>query len=359
MTPWLRLASELTAFIYARAWALAGWAIEFASTRLVGRTGRLLGLAAALYVIKRAAILLLVRYLPVPPAKGVLPAHLLAHADSRFAEVNGLAVHHTVHGEHEPALILLHGFAASASSWREVVPTLSAAHTVVAYDRPAFGLTERPVPETLDGPNPYGREAQVSLLMGLMDALEIQRAVLVGHSAGGAVALETALAHPERVAGLVLVAPAVYTQGGAPGWLLPALRTKLVRRIGLLLERLIVKRMGARIARRAWHDPTKLAPQVLDSYLTLFRTEGWDRALWELVVATTPHNLPDRLAEVTVPTLVVTGDHDRVVPTAESLRLAEELPNARLALIEAAGHVPHEEQPAAFLAAVRGYLAKG
>ena len=358
MPPWWALASGLPGSVYPRAWALVDWAVELVSTELVGHTGRLVGLAAALYVIKRAAILAALRFVPLPPAKGVVPALHLADADSRYVEVNGLAVHHTVHGQGAPAVVLLHGFAASSESWRELVPALSREHAVVAYDRPGFGLTERPEPEAVDGPNPYGREAQVPLLMGLMDAMGIERAVLVGHSAGGGVALAAALAHPERVSGLVLVDAAIYREGGAPPWLLPLLGTTLVRRMGQRLLRGLVAKLGERIAARAWHDPSKLTPELRAAYERPFQVEGWDRALWHVVAATKPQRLAERLGELAVPTLVVTGDHDRVIRPADSRRLARELPGARLVVIEAAGHVPHEEQPGAVLAAVRGFLAE-
>jgi len=78
--------------------------------------------------------------------------------------------------------------------------------------------------------------------------------------------------------------------------------------------------------------------------------------LWEFTLASRPLDLAERLDELTLPVLVVTGDDDRIVPTADSLRLAGELPGAELAVISDAGHVPHEEQPEAFMDAVRAFL---
>ncbi len=84
-------------------------------------------------------------------------------------------------------LLLLHGFAASTFSWREVLPALGQLGRTVAFDRPAFGLTERPMPESWQGDwtrqNPYPASAQVDLTVGLMDQLGIDQAVLVGNSA--------------------------------------------------------------------------------------------------------------------------------------------------------------------------------
>ena len=88
------------------------------------------------------------------------------------------------------------------------------------------------------------------------------------------------------------------------------------------------------------------------------QTENWDRALWELTQASQPLNLDQRLEDLGVPVLVVTGDDDRIVPTEQSLRLAGEIPGAELAVIPACGHVPQEECPTAFLTAVEDFLAR-
>jgi pimeloyl-ACP methyl ester carboxylesterase len=170
------------------------------------------------------------------------------------------------------------------------------------------------------------------------------------------VAVYTALQHPERVSGLVLVDAAIYSGGGAPDWIKPLLRTPQMRRLGPLVARSIGA-MGDNLANMAWHDPSKLTPEAAEGYRKPLRVENWDRALWEFTLASRDLGLADRLDEIGVPVLVVTGDDDRIVPTEESIRLAGELPDAGLAVIAACGHVPQEECPAEFLDAVRGFLA--
>ena len=120
--------------------------------------------------------------IPVPPLKDTVPPRQLADPDSRFVEVNGLQVHYKQAGQGEPALILLHGFGASVFSWQTVMPELAKTNLTVAFDRPAFGLTERPMPGQWRGPGPYGSQSQVGLTLALMDNLGIDRAVPVGHS---------------------------------------------------------------------------------------------------------------------------------------------------------------------------------
>jgi len=166
-------------------------------------------------------------------------------------------VHYKEAGQGEPALILQHGFAASLFSWREVLGPLAKGRRVVAFDRPAFGLTERPI--NWDGPDPYGAEAQADLTIGLMDALGIQQAILVGNSAGGRSRADRP-ALPERIPALVLVDPAIH-QGNRPAWFRLLARTPQMQRLGPLLARQIQK-WGRKFGESAWHDPSRFTDEI-------------------------------------------------------------------------------------------------
>jgi pimeloyl-ACP methyl ester carboxylesterase len=289
---------------------------------------------------------------PVPPLEGTKPIEELADPDSRFVEINGLSVHYKTTGQGEPVFVLLHGFGASLYSWNAVMGPLGDLGTVIAYDRPAFGLTERPL--TWEGESPYSPQAQVDLLLGLLDHFGVERAILVGNSAGGTVAMNFTLQHPERVKALILVDPAVYGGGGAPSWTRWLLRTPQMRHLGPLIARQIQTR-GPELIRLAWYDPTRIPEETLALYKKPLQAENWDRALWELTIASQESDLAERLDKFTLPVLVITGEADKIVPTEQSVRLAEELPNAQLVVIPQAGHLPHEEQPAAFLEAVKSF----
>jgi pimeloyl-ACP methyl ester carboxylesterase len=311
---------------------------------------RRIGLALAAFLLLNAACVLI----PVR-TKGVFEPRQLADPDSRFIELAGVDVHYklypatpTLSPAERPLIVLLHGFGASLFSWREVVGPLSVYGDVVAYDRPAFGLTGRPA--TWKGMNPYSPAAQVDMVIGLMDALGARQAVLVGNSAGGTVAMNTALAYPDRVAALVLVSPAVYGGGGAPGWIQPFFWLPGINHIGPLLARRI-SRDGDDFIRSAWYDAGRMGPEVLPGYRAPLQVRGWEKALWELAKASAASSLSARLPEITLPALVLTGDTDRIVPTGLSIRLAGELPKATLVVIPESGHVAHEETPAAFMKA--------
>lgn len=301
-------------------------------------------------------LLLIVPFLiPVPPLENTVPAESLADEDSKFIEVNGVNVHYKIYGKDEPVLILLHGFGASLFSWHEVTTPLAEYGTVIAYDRPAFGLTERPL--EWEGENPYSQDAQVELVIGLMDALGVEKATLVGNSAGGTVSMLTALKYPERIESLILVDPAVYAGGGAPAWIRPVLGTPQMRHLGPLFARQI-QAQGVEFIKTAWHDPRKISQATFDGYQKPLQVENWDKALWELTLSSRESGLAERVKEFALPILVITGDDDRIVPTEQSLRLAEELPNAALAVIPQCGHLPHEECPDEFMQAVQDFLRK-
>lgn len=291
--------------------------------------------------------------IPVSPLEGTKPVAEMADPDSRFVELDGITVHYKIMGDGEPVFVLLHGFGASLYSWHAVMEPLSRYGTVIAYDRVAFGLTERPI--EWDGQNPYSSQASVDLLLDLLDHFNIQKAILIGNSAGGTVSMQLYLQHSERVQSLVLVDPAVYAGGGGPSWLRILGKTPQMEHLGPLFVRSIQK-SGLDLIEKAWYDPSKITQATWDGYTKPLQADNWDLALWNFTMASQPSDLSERLSEFTLPVLVITGDTDRIVPTGNSIRLAEELPNAKLVVIPQAGHVPHEEQPGLFMQAVDEFL---
>ena len=289
----------------------------------------------------------------VPPLESTKSVEQLADADSQFIELSGFKVHYKTYGQGEPTFILLHGFGASLFSWHEVTEPLSKFGTVIAYDRPAFGLTERPL--NWEGENPYSPQAQVDLVIGLMNKLNIEKAILIGNSAGGTISMQVTLQYPERVQALILVDAAVYAGGGAPAWVRPLLSTPQFNHLGPLLSRQL-QTQGTEFIKTAWHDPTKITLDIFDGYKKPLQAENWDKALWFLTVASKESGLAERLHEFSLPILVITGDDDRIVPTEQSLRLADEIPGAKLKVIPQCGHVPHEECPNEFMQAVIEFL---
>ena len=258
------------------------------------------GLKITLIILSALLILILVGpfLVPVPPLKNTQPAQTLADDDSQFIEINDMALHYKRAGTGDPVFILLHGFGASTFSWREVMAPLADYGTVIAYDRPAFGLTERVV--EWEGENPYTQESNIEILLRLMDELSIEQAILVGNSAGGTLATAFTLAYPQRVQALIEVDAAVYqTMPSSPflNWLLD---TPQVDHIGPLIARSLAGMRGERFIESAWYDPSQIEanPEIISGYRKPLKVQNWDRALWEHTRATQPTNLAGSLDQI-------------------------------------------------------------
>ena len=287
--------------------------------------------------------------IPIAQQEGLVDYKELAQEDSQFVNIFGIDIHFKDTGEREDTqqtYILLHGFGSSTYTWEKVTEKLSENARVISYDRPAFGLTQR---VTNWGKfNPYTPESQRDIVIQLMNELDIQEAVLMGHSAGGLVALNTYLRYPERISELILVAPAIYEVNLFTKYLRPLFNLAQINRLGPLFVRRI-GRDGQEMIKAAWYDESKVTQQDIDAYTKPLGIINWDIALWNLTKHTYSLRPEERLSEVTIPVLIITGDSDTIVIPENSIRLAEEIPAARIEIIERCGHVPQEECPEEFL----------
>ena len=280
-----------------------------------------------------------------------------AGANAQFTQIDGLDVYvenYKYSGDCDckaPLLVLLHGFGASSFSWREVTQPLSEWAEVLSYDRPAFGFTERPTVWT--STNPYSLAEQMTFLDGLIAEFgQGREVILVGHSAGGQIAAEFARLNPQKVKSLILVDPAIFTSGGIPPWLTWVLDIPQIDRVGPLLVGQISS-SGDSVIRQSWFDESKITQEIYAGYHAPLEIKGWERAFWEFVKAPKATDLKDNLGQIGQDTLVITGDTDNIVPTAEALKLAGVLSSAKLEVIENTGHLPQEESPVAFIDAIK------
>ena len=274
---------------------------------------------------------------------------------SEFLELAGHDVHLVRAGDptSEKLLILLHGFGASAFSYADALKPLSAIGEVIAYDRAAFGFTERP---TSWEQNPYGLEGQLQVLDELIARFGEGRQVYVlGHSAGGNIAANYALENQSKLAGLVLFAPAVLSSGGSPSWLNWVFSIPQIDHVGPLLVSSIAE-SGLDIIYRSYFDQDKVTAKVLAGYQQPLKVVGWERAFWEFNKAPRPSDVGTRLGEITIPTLVITGDTDLVVETSDSVLVSEMILESELEVIPQTGHLPNEEAPEEFARRVVSFI---
>jgi pimeloyl-ACP methyl ester carboxylesterase len=265
-----------------------------------------------------------------------------------FVPVDGGLVHVERAGSGEP-VVLLHGFGASSYGWRKVLPGLAQGYQVAAPDFYGFGYTERPT-----DPAKYTREGQAAMVLGLLDALGIERAHFVGSSYGGAITLWIASRHPERVRSMILVDSAAPTYPDDR-------RSRLATRpFGGLFVRLFALRPGAvrRGLETAFYDDSLATPELAQAYLERLRIEGLDRAYYGLTAPIPGPRPRVDLATIDVPALVVWGTEDKLVPVALGRRAAATLPRGEFVALEKTGHLPMEERPEELLRLMTGFLAR-
>lgn len=265
----------------------------------------------------------------------------------RMVSVNGhsLRVVDTGRGS---TVVLVHGLAASLYSWRYTVPALAqAGYRVVAFDNLGFGYSDKPA-------HGYTNAEYVGLLTGLMDSLGISDAVLVGHSMGGAIAAEVALAHPERVTGLVLVDAAGY--GVRWPFMLRVARWPLV---GAIVDRFRGRGATARILRRIYADPSRVTAQDVDQYYAPMAEPGAGRALRGVFREYGFDTLRGRFDSVAVPTLVMWGSEDRLIPPTVGQAVVSQLQRGAFVLVPGAGHALPEEAPEPFNRTLLAFLQHG
>ena len=276
--------------------------------------------------------------------------------ESRFIEINGFNVHYRLAGSGKPLLVLLHGSFLSLRSWRLVFERVAETATVIAFDRPAFGMTSRPLPSKTTEVS-YTPEAQSDLLITLMDKLGFKKAVLIGNSTGGTIALLTALRRPESIEGLVLADAMIYSgyaTSEVPSFIKPAL--KAMSPLFARLMKVMITRLYDRLIRAMWYNKERLGSDVITAFRSDLMIGEWSRAFWELFSETHHLRLDERLKTMSCPVLVITGEHDAMVKKEESIRLAGELPCAELLVVPDCGHLPQEEQPETFILAVKKFL---
>lgn len=265
-------------------------------------------------------------------------------------------VHFVTAGDPESnrLIVLLHGFGASAFSYRDVLEPLGEVGYVIAYDRAAFGFTERPTTWEL---NPYSEAGQLEVLDQLINRFgDGKEAFVLGHSAGGNIAAAYAIENQEKLAGAILFAPALLTSGGIPSWLTWMFSIPQLNHLGPLLVSSIAS-SGTDILYSSYYDPSKVTAQKLSGYTTPLKISGWESAFWEFTKAARPSGAADRLGEITIPTLVIAGDSDEIIPTADSREVAARISGSQLVIIPRTGHLPNEEAPEEFGIAVAEFIA--
>jgi len=283
-------------------------------------------------------------------------------AAGRFVDVAGGRLHvvelgSAVAGERLP-IVLVHGASGNLEDLRLALgDRLAVDRRVILVDRPGHGWSDRP-----GGSADASPARQAALIAQALDRIGVERFVVLGHSLGGAIAVALTLAYPDRIAGLVLLAPVTHPWPGGIAWYNNVLSTPV---IGPLFARTVALPLGALLLDGG--AASVFAPQVAPAdYLRRagvrlllrpaeFVANAQDVAvLKDFVTAQAP-----RYGEIAAPTVILTGNADATVsPHLHSVAIAAAVRDARLIVLEGVGHMPHHTNTDAVLAAIRRLPAR-
>ncbi|MGE5502267.1 MAG: alpha/beta fold hydrolase [Ignavibacteriales bacterium] len=302
----------------------------------------------ALVVIAAIAVVgwLALRRPDIPFAR--LEAKYAAAAADKYVDLpGGLHVHYRDQGNPAgPTLVMVHGYSASFADWEPWVKLLGDRYRILTLDLPGQGLTRSPA-DYKAWPDGY-----VQVVDQVTEKVGARRFVLIGNSMGGMVSWSYALAHPEKLDGLVLVDSA--------GWALKpngALIFKLLQNPAAaeVIKDLDNRAMIKQGLQAAFLDPKLVDDALVDRYTELSRAPGHRDILIHLqegrVEAT-----KEKLATIKVPTLVMHGKQDQLIPVQDGERFAQAIPNATLIEYDNVGHVPMEQIPEKSAADLRRWL---
>lgn len=264
-------------------------------------------------------------------------------SDATYVEANGVSSRIAEWGSGAP-ILLIHGASSTVSVFEPtVVPLLSPSYRLIAYDRPGMGLSKNR-PENADS-----LKVQADVAAGVIEAMQLEKPMVIGHSLGGAVALRLALDHPDKISGLVLMGAPAYDWPGGVAWHYHWAAAPVV---GPIFTHVLTRPFigGAlKSGVEGLFDPQKPPEGYVGATNARLATSpgalkanGQDvRALKRELIAQSP-----RYFEIKLPVAILVGDSDGVVsPELHSIRLAETLPNARIEVLEGVGHAPHEIAP--------------
>ncbi len=262
-----------------------------------------------------------------------------------------LPLHVEEYGDGVRQLMLLHGFGANSYTWRGWIGGLAKEHRVWSVDLKGHGSAPAPRDDL------YSCHDHADLVHRLIVQKDLRQLTLVGHSMGGGIALLVALRllEEERLERLVLVSSAAYPQR-LPPFIALAARGRLAEwGLRFFPKRLLIRR----IMRSIVFDPQSVTDAQVLAYAEPLYDAAHRTALIKNAMRIVPHDLADftaRISEIDLPTLLLWGGQDRVVPLHVAERLLADLPKARLEIIQNCGHVPSEELPKDSLEIVLRFL---
>lgn len=269
---------------------------------------------------------------------------------SKFLNVAGMNIHYRDEGpkSDKAPIVLIHGTSASLHTWDGWVEELKAQRRVIRFDLPAFGLTG-PEPQ-----NNYTIEHYAEVVIAVLDKLKVDNSVLAGNSLGGYIAWATAVFYPDRVSKLILVDASGYPYD--PESVPLAFKLSQNPIASRLLKNVLPKSLVKKSIKNVYGNPDLVTEELVNRYYELSLREGNRSALKARFEQTLPGALIEKIHTINVPTLLIWGRKDRLIPLKFGKQFEQEIVNSELIVFDDLGHVPHEENPQATVSAVLKFL---
>jgi pimeloyl-ACP methyl ester carboxylesterase len=273
---------------------------------------------------------------------------------SDFMYVRGQFVHFRDEGpKSDPVpLVLVHGTAASLHTWQGWVGDLRGRKRVITFDLPGFGLTG---PFGGDYPrDDYHADTLARFTLDFLDALHVQRFAIGGNSLGGEVAWRVAAAAPARVDRLILVDATGYAF--VPEHIPAGFQIARVAGLNRIGEFLTPRAVVEDSVKDVYGDPTRVTSALVDRYFEMQTREGNRHALNVRMQEIATDLAPQRIATLKLPTLILWGAKDRLVPPVNAQHFHNDIAGSQLVIFPGLGHVPQEEDAQRSVAPVRAFL---
>jgi pimeloyl-ACP methyl ester carboxylesterase len=254
---------------------------------------------------------------------------------------SAIKLYHEIYGQGDP-LLCIHGFGASLYSWRQFIEPLAKDYQIILIDLKGFGKSPKPLDTK------YSTQDHADLLYQFILEHDLHNLTLIGNSFGGALSLLLSLmladaGESARLKSLVLIDAGAYREY-VPAYL-KLLSVPLIN-LGVYL---VPSRLAVRaILRKAYYDPSKITEEQIAAYTAPIAAPGGKHALRETGKQLVPANFDElrkRYKDIKVPTLIIWGRQDRIIPLEVGELLARDIANSTLKIIEECGHAPQEEKP--------------
>ncbi len=279
-----------------------------------------------------------------------------ANSDSKFIEVDGMSVHYRIEGLAQDSipLVLLHGTGASLQTWDGWVNALKTERKIIRLDLPAYGLT---------GPNPksdYSQEFYASFINDFLIKLGVKQCIIAGNSLGGSIAWNYAVKYPEKVSKMILVDAGGY-----------AIKSKSVPIAFQVAGLPVIKNLFKFVTPRSivqksienvYADKSKVTEVLVDRYFELSLREGNRQAFIDRMSEFRNKGIINiataKIKDLKMPTLIIWGDKDLLIPLEVGEKFHADLPNDTLVVFKNLGHTPMEEDAGKTVAVVKDFLKR-